>query len=329
MTRDIIVIGGSAGSVEVILRMARDLPEDLPASLMVVIHTSPHGNGELAGLIERAGPLKCVLASDGDFIQPGRIYLARPDHHLLIESGKIRVVRGPKENRHRPAIDPLFRSAAVAYGARVIGVILSGALDDGSAGFVDIKKIGGLAIVQSPEDAFFPGMPRNAMNAVDVDYAVPADELPALLSKLCRENVDTHMEASDSTQYEAGVAANRLLSEERMREVASPSIFTCPDCGGDLFEYKDNAPLRFRCSIGHAINGVSLLAAQSDKVEEALATSFRVMVENSRLYRRLMEDYSRRNLHFSAEGMKKKAEELEKHILTIQELLPGLIRGVE
>jgi two-component system chemotaxis response regulator CheB len=329
MKRDIIVVRGSAGSVEVILRLARGLPEDLPASVMVVIHTSPHGSGELAGLIDRAGPLKCDLAIDGDLIEPGRIYLARPDHHLLIEPGKIRVIRGPKENRHRPAIDPLFRSAAVAYGARVIGVILSGTLEDGSAGLVNIKKVGGLAVVQHPEDAFFPAMPQHAMNAVDIDHAVPADEMPGLLSKLCRENADTQMEPSDSDKAESGIAANRLVSEEKMREVAWPSVFTCPDCGGDLFEYEDARPLRFRCSIGHALNGVSLLAAQSDKVEDALATSLRVMVENSRLYRRLMDDYSRRNLHFSAEGMKKKAEELEKHILTLQGLLPSLTSGSE
>jgi two-component system chemotaxis response regulator CheB len=309
--------------------MAKHLPEDLPAAVMVVIHTSPHGSGELAGLIARAGRLKCGLASDGDPIESGRIYVARPDFHLLLEPGIVRVVRGPKENRHRPAIDPLFRSAAVAYGARAIGVVLSGALDDGSAGLAEIKKVGGLAVVQLPEDALFPGMPQNALNSVAVDYTVTSDDMPGLISRLCRENVDIEMEASDSAREESGIAANRLLSEERMRAVASPSVFTCPDCGGDLFEYADAAPLRFRCSIGHAINGVSLLAAQSEKVEDALATSLRVMVENSRLYRRLMEDYSRRNLRFSAEGMKKKAEELERHIRTLRDLLPDLAGGAE
>jgi two-component system chemotaxis response regulator CheB len=329
MTRDIIAVGGSAGSIEVILRMTALFPKDLPAAVMVVIHTSPHGNGELAALIDRAGPLRGYLADDGDKIETGRIYVARPDHHLLLEPGIIRVVRGPKENRHRPAIDPLFRSAAVAYGARAIGVVLSGALDDGSAGLAEIKNMGGLAIVQHPEDALFPGMPRNALNAVAADYVVPSEEIPGLLSKLCREEVDANMEASDSAKAESGIAANRLISEEGMREVASPSVFTCPDCGGDLFEYNDARLLRFRCSIGHALNGVSLLAAQSDKVEEALATSLRVMVENSRLYRKMMEDYSRRNLGFSAEGMRQKAEELEKHIRTLEGILPFLGGGAE
>lgn len=327
MTRDIIVVGGSAGGVEAVLRLAKGLPPDLPAAVFVVIHSSPHGKGGLSGLINRAGPLSCVLAGDGDGIEAGMIYLARPDHHLLLEAGKVRVVRGPLENRHRPAIDPLFRSAAVTYGARVIGVILSGILDDGAAGLAVVKKSGGRTVVQHPEDALFPSMPRNAMDAVKVDHVLPLDEMPALFSRLCREPAEEIPEPSDSDKAEAGIAAGNLVSEAKMLEAASPSVFICPDCGGDLFEYADSQPLRFRCSIGHAVNGISLLEAQSGKVQEALATSFRVLLENQRLYKRMLEDFTRRNLPISAAGIRRKAEALESPIQVIRGLLATLGQG--
>jgi two-component system, chemotaxis family, protein-glutamate methylesterase/glutaminase len=327
VTRDIIVIGGSAGGIETALRLLKAIPADLPAAVFVVIHTSPDGGGELPALFDRAGPLACSPVTEGEGIKVGRVYVAPPDHHLLLRSGRISIPHGPKENRHRPAIDPLFRSAAIAYGPRVIGVVLSGTLDDGSAGLRLIKKMGGRVIVQHPDDALFSGMPRNAMEAVRVDFAVPLAEMAPLLSDLSREEVESRMEPSDADREEMGIADNKLLSEETMRKVAVPSVFTCPDCGGNLFEYTHDGILRYRCSIGHAMSGHSLLASHSERVEDALATSLRLMIENQRLYRKMSVDFDRRNLHRSASGMNEKAENLEKHAQVIQGLLAALEAG--
>lgn len=187
MNRDLIVIGGSAGSVEAVLQLARDLPADLPATLIVVIHVAPESRGELAGLVDRASRLKGVPASQGEAIRKGHIYVAKPDHHVRIEAGRLVVDQGPKEKRHRPAIDPLFRSAAVGYGPRSIGVILSGYQDDGAAGLALIRKQDGVAVVQDPMDARRPEMPRNAIAAAAPQHIVRLPDLAGLLDRLCRE----------------------------------------------------------------------------------------------------------------------------------------------
>lgn len=321
MNRDIIVIGGSAGAVEAALELFRGLPPDLSATFFVVIHTSPNGDGRLSGLIDRAGHLGCSLAVDGEEFAPGKIYLAVPDHHLIVHDRLMRVVRGPRENRHRPAIDPLFKSAAVSHGPRVIGVILSGTLDDGSAGLFLVKKLGGLAVIQDPADSIFPAMPLNAMNAVEADHVTLLKDMPALLARLSKESGGKPMDARQEDRTEAEIAENKLVSEDEMRKVAEPSIFNCPDCNGTLFEYKDGGMLRFRCSIGHALGAETLLAEQSNQIEAALATSLRSMSENKRLYERLLEDFGKRKMAHSEEEMKGKIGEIEKHIQVIRNLL--------
>lgn len=184
---DIITIGASAGGVEAILELTPQLPADLPAALFVVIHISSQSDHVLPRLLDRRSNLRAASAVDGEPVEHGRIYIAPPDHHLLVKQEHVRVVRGPQENRHRPAVDPLFRSAAVAYGPRVIGVILSGSLDDGTAGLRAIKRCGGTAVVQDPDDALFPGMPRSAIGHVQVDYRLPLAEFAPLLTKLVHE----------------------------------------------------------------------------------------------------------------------------------------------
>src|SRR3954470_2925577 len=183
-SHDIIVIGASAGGVETLKALVRGLPAELPAAVFVVLHVAPGGPGYLPQILAKAGPLPASFPEDGEAIANGRIYVAPPDHHLLLEPGRVRVVRGPKENRHRPAADPLFRSAAWAYGPRVIGVVLSGTLDDGAAGLWAIKSCGGVAIVQDPEDALFDEMPASALASVDADHVAPLEELPLILAEL-------------------------------------------------------------------------------------------------------------------------------------------------
>ena len=189
-THDIVVIGTSAGGVEALTQLAERLPKNLPASIFAVLHTAPESPFRLPEILSKRGPLKTVVAHDGQVIERSVIYLAAPDHHLLLEKGHVRVVRGPKENRFRPAIDPLFRSAALVYATRVVGVVLTGNLDDGAAGLCEVKRRGGLAVVQDPDEAQFPSMPESAMKYVIPDHIVRLAEMGPLLGRLARKRAD-------------------------------------------------------------------------------------------------------------------------------------------
>lgn len=189
MTRDVIVIGASSGGIDALRTIASQLPADLPAAICVVIHVAPESPGSLHELFTRSSKVPTSTASDGESLKPGHIYFAPPDHHLLIGPGTLRLTRGPKENRFRPAIDTLFRSAAQAYGPKVVGVVLSGDLDDGTAGLLAVKEFGGIAVVQDPEEALFPSMPRSAREHVKVDYCLPVAEIAPLLVSLSRGRV--------------------------------------------------------------------------------------------------------------------------------------------
>jgi two-component system chemotaxis response regulator CheB len=186
LERDIIVVGASAGGVEALISLVTGLPPDLPAAIFVVLHMPPWARSELPKILSSNGPLPARLAGDNQPFVSGQIYIAPPDHHLLLEKGCTLLWRGPRENRARPAINSLFRSAAGAYGSRVTGVVLSGALDDGSAGLWWIRRQGGAAVVQDPSDAAFPDMPQNALKYVDTAYVAGISEIGPLLARLAR-----------------------------------------------------------------------------------------------------------------------------------------------
>jgi two-component system chemotaxis response regulator CheB len=196
--KDIVVIGASAGGMGALETLVAGLPTDLPAALFVVWHLAPGVKSVLPTVLNRAGPLPAANPKDGDAIRPGRIHVAPNDHHMLLERGYIRIAKGPKENRFRPAVDPLFRSAAYIYGSRVIGIVLSGALDDGTAGLWAIKLRGGTAIVQDPADAMHRSMPLSALENVEVDYKVPVAEIGALLGRLAREEAGPEPRIADA-----------------------------------------------------------------------------------------------------------------------------------
>src|SRR5262245_7512145 len=207
--RNIVVLGGSSGSFEVFKTIANGLPADLDASIFIVWHMSPDIPGILSQVLTRVGPIEARQAKDREPIRMGRIYVARPDHHLVIDDSHLRVARGPKENRFRPAIDPLFRSAAYTYGPRVIGVITSGALDDGTSGLWAIKQRGGITIVQDPADAEIASMPESAIQEVDVDYIVPASKIAGLITRIVKQEVDAGEEV-----YMQDHAENEKTREE-------------------------------------------------------------------------------------------------------------------
>ena len=190
MRKDIIVAGGSAGAVEALSTLVEGLPRDLDAAVLAVIHAPPHSPGRLVEILQRRTVLRVSWAEDDGAIEAGHVYVAPPDHHLVVEGGRTRLTRGAPEHHNRPAIDPLFRSAAIAYGPRVIAVVLSGRLDDGTAGLHTVKELGGTTVVQDPDDALHPDMPRNALAATTVDHVVPAGALGELLGRLVAESPD-------------------------------------------------------------------------------------------------------------------------------------------
>lgn len=283
----IICIGASAGGIETLRKLLAGLPADFGAPVIVVLHTSPESPGILGSILDRAGALEAANAADGERLRPGRIYVAPPDYHTLVEPGRIRLTRGPKENRFRPAIDPLFRSAASVYGPMAVGVVLSGNLDDGTAGLRAVKQLGGVTIVQDPEDALFSSMPRSAMEHVRVDYCLPVAEIAGVLTRLtgARDVGAEVIEVPDEMEIENKIAREDNAIEAGVKKLGDPSSYACPECHGVLLQLKDENPLRFRCHTGHAYSARSLLAEVTEKMEESLWNAIRSFEEGAMLMR--------------------------------------------
>jgi two-component system, chemotaxis family, protein-glutamate methylesterase/glutaminase len=296
-TKDIIVIGASAGGVEALRRLCANLPADLPAAVLVVQHLSPSARSVLPQLLNKAGPLPAKTPADGETLEAGRIYVAKPDHHLLLRPGQILMRRGPFENRTRPAVNALFRSAAIAYGARVIGVVLTGLLDDGTDGLIAIKAVGGTSVVQDPNDAEWPSMPRNALKRDHVDHAVRLDEMGALLSRLCREEAGPSIPPPEDYMVEDRIAAQDFASmDEGLDTPGRASKISCPDCGGVLNQIETDKEIRFRCQVGHAFTPLGLAATQSDELERALGVAVRTHRDRMRLFEQMKVSAADRGL---------------------------------
>ena len=285
--RDIVVIGASAGGLQALKDLIGGLPADVPAALFVVVHTSRTNSNVLARILERTGNLPAEAASNGAPVRHGRIYVAQGDHHLLLEPGRVRVVRGPKQNGFRPAVDPLFRTAAKAYGPRVIGIVLSGALDDGTLGLDCIKRAGGKAIAQQPDDALVDSMPLSAIQNVQVDHVLRATDMGALLSRLVREPLSNGARpmAQAPTGKDQAEMQPDALETGKLKGPLSP--YTCPECGGTLWESQTGNLITFNCHTGHGFTAESLVAAQNDAVEEAWWSAVRALEEHAALQRRM------------------------------------------
>jgi two-component system chemotaxis response regulator CheB len=281
----IVAIGASAGGLPALQTVLAGLPPDFPAAIFVVMHLSPTSVSHLADVLNRAGPLPVTQAVNGEPIAPGHVYVAPPDRHLLVRHGWVDVSRGPRENRSRPAIDPLFRSAARAYGNRVIGVILSGALYDGAAGLLAIEARGGTTVVQHPQDAAIGSMPLSALRMVDADYILPAADIAPILAQLVQQETDlattgATMAEDEPIEKEINKDFVEQADDERDGET---SVFTCPDCGGVLWQAGAGNRLWFRCHVGHAYAPEVLLGLMSDELEAALWTCVRLLRERSTL----------------------------------------------
>jgi len=316
--RDIVVIGASAGGIDAFKKLVRGLPKGFPASVFIVWHTAPNIISLLAKILDRETTLPVIEPFDGERIAPGTIYVSRPDHHLLIEDGLVRVTKGPKENRFRPAVDPLFRSAALAHGTGVIGVVLTGGLDDGTAGLWTVKENGGVAVVQDPVDAEFPSMPINALRAVDVDYTLPAAEIGGLLARLAGEEIaeipEVDVDEKKKTTIEVKIAAGENPLELGVMELGDPSPISCPDCNGVLLKLKDGRHVRFRCHTGHAYSPDTLLAAITEHLEKALWNSVRIGDESLMLLGYTANELAAAGHNDIAGVYRQKAEEIQQRL---------------
>lgn len=319
-TRDIVVIGASSGGLEPLRRILADLPAGLPASIFVVLHVGPVSH--LAAILQKSSALPVQRAATGMPYKRGHVYVAVPGKHLLLHDDHILVRRGPRENQARPAIDPLFRTAAASFGGRVIGVVLSGALSDGAAGLLAIKRCGGLAVVQDPADALVPNMPASALGYVDVDHVAPARDLGGLLSALVRQPAPPTPEIPLEIRLEAAIAAQELADMKIDDMLGKPSRFTCPECHGALWEIEDGRLLRYRCHVGHAYTADTVLASQSEEIDRLLGTSLRSHQERAALAKRM-------SAHERSEGRDRLADQFARRAADYDhdaQIMKGLLR---
>lgn len=305
-----MVIGASAGGVEALRDLCAALPSDIPAALFVVWHIPSHSLGMLPRILQPVSQLPIANALDGQAIMPGTVTVAPPDYHMLLENDRVRLTQGPRENRFRPAVDPLFRSAAFYCGPRAIGVVLAGSLDDGTSGLWAIKDRGGVAVVQDPTDALFPDMPQNAIRNVNVDYVLPAREMGDLLARLTREPIDppeTHAPSGLGLEVES--AAMMTTDDADMGQLGELSQFTCPDCHGSLWRIYEGKIVRFRCRTGHAYSSETLLDELTDSIERSLWASVRGLEENATLLEHLGRHLREQGGNGIAEAYLRRAEE--------------------
>src|SRR5262245_51747405 len=321
--RQLVVVGASAGGLEALRELASSLPANFPAAIAVVMHTAPESPGILRDSLDRAGELPAVSPTSGERLEAGHIYVAPSDFHLLIEPGRIRIARGPKENRFRPAIDPLFRTAAQVYGPNAIGIVLTGNLDDGAAGLWAIKQLGGVAIVQHPADALFPSMPESALAYVNVDYVARLDEIGPLLVRLtAAPALAPHAEPAPAhLEIETRIAKQEDPLQAGITRIGDPSQFACPECHGVLREVNGEGRLRFRCHTGHAYSMESLLADISEQIEVQVWNAIRAMQEGHLLMCKVAEHVGREHPSFDIGSLQERAAGLQRQTETLRKMV--------
>jgi two-component system chemotaxis response regulator CheB len=309
----IIVMGASAGGFEAFRKIIQDLPEDFVPPLFIVWHMSPDVRGILPQVFNRENKIYAAHAFNNEEIKSNRIYIAPPDHHMLIHDGRIQITHGPKENRFRPAIDPLFRSAAYAYTNRVVGVILTGALDDGTAGLWTVKHYGGVAIVQDPLDAEVSSMPESAMRKVPIDHSVALSKIAQLLLHISKQPLPekTDVMKDEQTKKEIEVAAGASPLEKDVFNFGELTPFTCPECHGVLSRLQNDSIVRYRCHTGHAYSVNTLMAALTERIEDGLYNAIRGIDESIMLLNHLGDHYAEANQPKLAAVYFKKAKEAQ------------------
>ncbi len=321
----VIVIGTSAGGLHALRKLGSQLMEDFPVPILVVQHVAANASGDIIlKQLSKLSKLTCKFAESGDSLKPGHLYLGPSDHHMMIqEDRKIIITKGAHENRYRPAIDPLFRSAAVAFGSGVTGIILTGYLDDGTAGMKVIKTCGGVCIVQDPMDADYPFMPQNVLNNVEVDHCVPLAEMGSLLYQVIGKERGKSKKVSHSILTETKIATRVLSDLSSVNELGDQVPFNCPGCGGVLWKVDSGDDARFRCHTGHAYTANALLTAQSEKIEETMWTALRMFEER----KNLLTTIAKEKKGSIAESARQRAELSQVHIDRIRKILMSDDKG--
>lgn len=288
----IVVVGTSAGGLDALTTLIQQLPEDFPAPVLIVMHISPDATGDvLLNTLSKNGKLACVHAVHGKLVKAGHVYIAPSDHHLMIsDTGLLLVTKGAQENRSRPGIDPLFRSAAISFGNRAIGIILTGYLDDGTSGLIAVQRCSGTCIVQDPNEAQYPDMPKNALNQIKADYCVRIAEMGAILTTLIKKKPGKQKAIPEDIRREAKIAERVLSDLPSVNSLGEQVPFNCPGCGGVLWRLDKGPMVRFRCHTGHAYTVASLLAAQNQKIEETMWVALRMFEERKNLLTTLSHD---------------------------------------
>lgn len=326
MFKDIIVVGSSAGGVTALQEFCGGLPADFPGSIFIAQHVSPSSRSELGALLCRAGPLPAVTPRDGDAIERGKIYLGAPDLHILLRKNKVLMRRGPRENRFRPAVDALFRSAAVAYGPRVVGVVLTGLLDDGTEGLNTIKAAGGTSLVQDPDEAEWSSMPRSAIVGDHVDFIAPVAELARLVVRLASEKAGPRIPLPEALIREDQIAAaNAFALPQPPPEIpGTASQYSCPDCGGVLNRIMSEGEYHYRCQVGHAFTKSSLAIAQAQEVERALGIAMRTHRDRVVLFKQMRRDATSAKLECAAARWTRAIEDAERLIVILENAMQTL-----
>jgi two-component system, chemotaxis family, protein-glutamate methylesterase/glutaminase len=318
--KKIVLLGGSAGAIEAICTILRTIPPDIPAAFFVVIHLNPTVPSLLAGILARRIQLRVAEGFDNTVIEAGTVYVAPPDQHLTIHEDRVRLGRGPRENGFRPAVDPLFRSAAASIGEGVIGVVLTGNLDDGTTGLIAIKQHGGIAIVQDPAEALYPSMPASAIQEAPVDYVLPVSAIGDRIVALVNESRVQSISIARDVTPDIAIGGDMPLSHSE-RENGHPANLGCPDCGGTLWELKEGELTRYRCRVGHAFSDEALLAAQNESLETALWTAFRALEELHEQAKRIAERMAKRGHKVVADRFTKQAEDARRRSAIVRAAL--------
>jgi two-component system, chemotaxis family, protein-glutamate methylesterase/glutaminase len=329
--RDVVVIGASAGGLQALKEIVERLPASLQVCVLVVLHTRADANGILPRILGRAGKLPVSFANTGDRLRHGHVYVARPDHHLLVTADGLQVAHGPRENGFRPAIDPLFRTAARELGPRVVGIVLSGALSDGAYGLGVVKHEGGYAIVQDPEEALISSMPLSALNAVAVDEVLRASAIASAIERLAGDGElqERQKVMSKSRRLEPQLPSEQTAVAEMQQLFGPPSALTCPDCGGALWEVREDGVVRYQCHVGHQYGPDSLETEQRTQIDGALWKAVRVLEEHAELKTRMARRAAENGLVTVADGFVEGAKDAHEQAQRIRAALFGMNERVK
>ena len=317
----VIAIGGSAGAIAAVRELCGGLSRDAATAVCVVIHVGARGPNLLADVIGHGCPIPFSTAVEGERLAGGRGYVAPSDRHLVVLDGAIRLGHGPRENLARPAIDPLFRSVGLTYGARTIGVVLTGMLNDGAAGLADLKRCGGVTVVQNPAGASAPDMPLEALRSSDIDYRAPLSEMGALLMRLAHAPAGATPIPPEDIRLEVEIALGRPVGSEDTLRLANPVPLSCPACGGVLSQMRRSPPLRFRCQVGHGYTAEALRSEQESSVDEALRVALRIVEERATLTEKMAREAHDDGLRLSAASLEKRAKESRDHVETLRQAI--------